>query len=454
MIARAGSLLLAVALGVSTAIGVVPSVSAEGNCTTNCPVSGSSTPTSITLSTSGDIAFPGTPSVNAPGNPPGSRKPAACTGPGWLYYGLGLQGRGGFVLSGVNIKPTDVIWVGQSPISNNLDYSQAPYNKLQTYPNTVNAAQLWYAAWEGAWTPKKKSTSTAQYGWVESNPPVTKASATQPAGNATTKWVQDGTVRAGRQTIPLWVEYLWEQTGTTTTSKVTGCSLQGIGMKYFYPVTPCVSAACIGSQLPPLGPSMFPIANQLRTEWTPGYVTSAPPSQAITVWVPTIFSLAGGNMPPIDGATRTVPKQVAINLDGSPRILTVQLVAEIMPQYVDWTYVASGAQSGAGFTCTVQTPPYQSYGGQNLSNCNTSPNVGYPSSAGYVFTHDANHLVVTASVELALSGSAIWVVPGTTCTASNPCIEGVSLGGSGSEVLDTQTPLIGQVQQVEGVTTP
>ena len=438
-------------LGMSSMAAVVamPNVRAGvGECTSGCTSGGSSTPTGVTVSASGDMGYT-VPNVAPPNNPTPSPNPgnSSCSGAGWEYYGIGFTYITGPVMYGVNVKVvTSVGLIGNSPFGFFI-YSKAPFTSLPTYPTIVSPSQNWYAAWEGTWTPQTQTNVTATYGWVETSPPVTKASYTQPAGSATTEWVSDGTIHASRQYVPLWVEYLWEQTGTTTTTSVVGCALKDINLKYFYPVTYCTTAACLAPWLPPLPPLVQGLAAQLHAGWSPGAVVSSPPAGSVTVWVPTTFYLSGGAMPPVSGVTKSKTATVTVDEYGSPRTLTIHLSVSIQPTVVNWTYTASGGQSGSGFSCTFQTYPYESVGGQNLSNC-TSPDVGYASGNGYVFTHDAQHLTVTAAVLLQLSASASWTVNGSTYT------ETVPLGGLGSEVLTTQTPERTTVNQVEGVTQP
>lgn len=404
------------------------------------PTSGTVGPTQAVVSTG--LAYRGS---NAPSGPPPSNSAPApsCSGPGWEYYSLTVTGINRSVMSGVNVKMVSgVALEGGSPSASNINYSVAPFTKLNTYPSQVSPAQDWFAAWEGTWKPVW-STPTVIYAWVASSPPVTKASYSQPAGTATTKWVADGSVRAGRQSIPLWLEYIWEPDGSAPATQ-TGCSLQQLGPQYFFPETYCTSPSCVAPYLP-----SFPTANQMADKliksYSGGQVVSAPPSQAITVWVPTTFSLANANLPPVNGATDIGSPQPVSLPDG--RSLQVQLEIGLVPLYTNWTYVASGAQSGPGFTCTVQTPPYQSYNGQNLSNCNLSPNIGYPSSAGYVFTHDATRIEVTAVTYIGVAAYAIWSVNGGP-EQSYP----VQLNSNVAAV--PSAPEIGRIQQVEGVTVP
>ena len=403
------------------------------------PTTGNVGPTQTVLSTG--LAYRG---PNAPSGPPPSNSAPApsCSGPGWQYYSLTITGINRSVESGVNVKMLPgVALEGASPSASTINYSVSPFTKLNTYPSQVSPAQNWFVAWEGKWVPQW-STPTVIYAWVASNPPVTKASYTQPSGTATTKWLADGTVRAGRQSIPLWLEYLWEPDGSAPATQ-TGCSLQNLGAQYFFPETYCTTPACVAPWLPKF-PNANSFAAQLIKGYSGGQVVSAPPAQAITVWVPTTFSLANANLPPPSGTNDVGPPQGMPMPNG--RVLQVQLEISLAPLYTDWTYTASGAQSGAGFTCTVETPAYESYGGQNQPNC-SSPNVGHPSSSGYVFTHDANHLKVTATTYIGVAAFAIWSVNGGP-QQSYP----VALNSNEAAV--PSAPEVGMIQQVEGVTVP
>lgn len=424
---RLVGLLVALTVGASGALVVVPPVTAEIGCTTNC-ASGSSNPYGVAISADGSMAFPGTPYVGPPSNPPGSTPTPQCAGYGWDYYGLGLRNLTKQAMSGVNAKMTNgLALVGGSPSGSNFNYSRSPYDTLHTYPSSISPAQNWYAAWQGTWSPTY-STKTET---------VTTTSTTP--GH----WV-----KTGRQDV--WVPGTTRIVKTQKTVKtVIGCNLGNFASStaYFYSVTPCIAPSCLAKQLPPLLPLVQGLAETLSKGWTPGDVVSSPPAGFITVWVPTQFSLSGGTMPPVGGTTASKQRTVNITLNGSPRVLTIALSVTIQPVAVDWTYTASGGQSGRGFTCTFRTDPYTSTGGENRPSC-TSINAGYPSANGYIFTHDALHLTVSAKVYLALSASASWTVNNKTHTESIP------LGGLGSTVAVAQKPEHSTIQQVEGITQP
>lgn len=436
MKSRIVGLLMALVLGASAALAAVPSVNASVPpiCTSNCATA-TSTPNSVEVSANGSLSFPGG-KVPPPWNPPPSGIPtyASCSGQGWQDYGIGLSGITKTVMSGVNVRvASGVGLVGDSPMGGNFNYSRSPFNIMSTYPTVYSPTQNWFVAWEGTWTGVFKEVASTTTGTV-----------TTPA-----HWVM---VNGIDTFIPTST-----RTATTTTyTKIpTGCALTNLTPQYFYEITPCVSASCIKSKIPPLFPQVKGLVVALRDMWSPGKVVSSPPAGAITVWVPTQFSLSGGSMPPTAGITKTQTWTIDIALDGSPRILTIMLAVNIMPVAVDWTYHESGGQSGAGFTCTFTTSPYISDGGQNSNNC-TSPNVGIPGgkpgnntgNGGYDFTHDATVLTVSAQVFLSLSATATWTINGASST------EAIPLGGLGSEVLSTQKSETSTVQQVEGITVP
>ena len=435
-------------------------------CTSNCGnPSGGTNPTGITGQNSGDMSLPGTPNVAPPNDQPPSANPGttSCSGPGWDYYGVGYANIPRNVMSGVNITVVNGLQlVGHSPHNSSYNYTQAlaTYPKLRnSYPQTINAGQTWYAAWVGIWTP----TYGTKQGFTQSWQPVAPAQYALtppplPALGSNQKWVFVQNINSGRQHFAQY--QLYDLVTTTKTVRyVNGCNLTGRSPQYFYPVTPCYTNTCLGVSYP-TGPSDTAWAQSLYKGWSAGQVESAPPGNAITVWVPTEFGLAGANLPPATGWTAAAaPVQVPVSLDGSPRLLTLHLYATIAPVSTTLTYTASGAQSGHGFTCTVDYSGYSIgsggdylIGGGQQSCTGETINAGYydanSSPAGYVFTHDALHLTANIAITLAVGLFYSYTVNGTTYTYP------VSLSGLGPSVTIHAVPENAVVQQVEGVTVP
>lgn len=409
------------------------------------PSSGNATPSHITVSTSSGLSYSSSSAPSGPA-PQGSSPAPSCSGPGWRDYSLTVTGINRSVLSGVNVHVVPGVGlVGGSPSGNTIDYaSSSNFTSLPTYPRQVSPSQNWFVAWEGSWQPQTRTIRFPISGWVATQ--TYRVAAGQPAGTATTKWVDVGRIQAGRFNFTRWQEYQWEQTGTGTRTVRYGCSLQNLVAKYYFPEHYCVSAACVVPHLPPnFASEAKSIYDTLTKQYSGGRVASAPPPQTITVWVPTFFSLQGNTLPSQAGETYT-GNPVSVSLpDG--RSLQVTLEITLSSLYTVWTYSASGAQSGKGFTCSVETPPGVSDGGQNLSDC-TSPNVGHPSStgSGYTFTHDANSLTVTAVTYIGVGAVAVWTVNGVTYSYAIPL--NLTVVGVPS------SPEHASIQQVEGVTVP
>jgi hypothetical protein len=388
--------------------------------------------------------------------------PLQCTGTEDTYYGLTISNITSTYLSGVNsVTGSSIGLSGGSPNGTTQYNTQNEKSALNSPPinDTLTPNLSYYAIWQGNWYVTSWGTETTkQYNWVESNPPQTTTQNPLPQLPSNEKWVQTGLVRVGWGTVPIYTMYVWEVTGTTTTKYPTACGLnnwtfQGFGITPYCGVTVSgntsaglYTTAC-GTTTPVPGtqPLLVNLLNQLEKNWSAGAVSSSPQPGAITVWVPTTFQLANANLPPLGGYANPPSQTVTAPLPYN-RTLTMTLTAQAVPEQVNWTYTANGAQSGAGFTCTVQTAGYSTSGGTNQPNC-ASPNVGYPSASGYVFTHDATSLHVTAQVVISITVTATWVIAGNTYTATIP------LSGGNIATLSS-APLTSTINQVEGVTQP
>lgn len=390
--------------------------------------------------------------------------PLQCTGTQDNYYALTISNISTIYLNGVNSVGGSVVGLSGGSPNGNVQYNtQTDLGALDSPPinDQLTPDVGYYATWQGSWYVTSWGTSTTnQYGWVKSNPAVTTTQNPLPKLPSGEKWVQTGWVRVGYSTVPIYTQYDYVVIGTTTTTYPTACGLHNWKFQGFG-TTPYCTISVSGSQasgisatacnttttVPTSQSTIRTLLNELEANWSGGSVTSSPPPGSITVWVPTTFSLANSNLPPPTGYPNPPTATVTASLPYD-RSLTLTLTAQAYLQPVDWTYTASGGQSGTpGFTCTVQTTGSQLIGGtQTPSNC-SSPNAGYSSSQGYVFTHDAQRLTVNVHVSILITVTATWQLNGDSFSAP------VSLSGGNTATLLVRG-LTSTINQVEGVTQP
>lgn len=454
---RSSATLLIISVALSF-IGLIVSMTpvAASNCLppgSSCSSSGTTGTSSLSAYQSGSLSYDNTYAYSSTPAPSGTGNPGttSCSGTGYENFALKVVSTNNTYLSGVNSQSgTGFGFTGDSPGNTNGGYtysSTAYYGHLM--PSSITPTQNNYVSWVGTWTPITQQVTTSNYGWVNTN----NITETYTTATSTVKDVYDTTVDG----IELWWIYNWEYIGTTTSTVVVGCQLEGLSVAGFGTTPYC--ATCY---IPPgssFSAGAITLANKLEASWSAGSVTSSPPAGSITVWVPTVFSLTGdpNSLPPIGGyppSSKVNTSKVVAKLKYQ-RSLTMTLIVQAVPEAVQWTYTAQGGQSGgAGFTCTLTTPPYQSTSASSAQQCNPTndPNAGEfnPSGNGYIFTHDASHLTVNAKVIIDVSAIAQWTINGNTSS------EVVPLNGGASVVKITlkAKPEYSTIQQVEGVTQP